>query len=478
MLSTSTYYEIVRPNVKNFIKSLRDLGYTFEIAVADILDNSISAGAKTINIYADKNPEMIMSLLDDGLGMNEAELIEAMRLGSKDPDEERMKNDLGRFGMGLKTASFSQCKKITVISKKEGTLSAKQWDLDFVENSEEWQLITPSLNIIKELPLFDELDNLDHGTIVVWESIDAFQPDAFIEIINGLRDHLSLVFHRFLEGDIKGKKINIFVNGNPLLPFDPFNEKNNATQWLPEQKIKFNNSSIRIQPVILPHHSKMSRQEYDKYATTEGYTKSQGFYLYREGRLLIHGTWWGLHKVSDAHRLVRIKIDATNDQDYLWNIDVKKSTASPNKDIRTELKKILDQVLERGSRPYTGRGRKIEDKTTTRFWDIAHSEDEITFSINKKHPLLFQLLNVLEDNQIEILNAYFKGLEAYLPLAAIQSHMMTEPHKIKQESKFSKEEIRDLAIKLKALNLDDLDINEFLKTEIFKHHKELLKDGY
>lgn len=476
MLSKSTYFEIVRPNVKNFIKSLRDVGYTFDIAVADILDNSISAGAKNINIYTDKIPEITMSLLDDGLGMDEAELIEAMRLGSKNPDEDRIKYDLGRFGIGLKTASFSQCKKITVISKKEGTLSAKQWDLDFVENEDEWQLITPSLNKINDLPLFDELNNLDHGTIVVWESIDAFQPDAFIETIDGLRDHLSLVFHRFLEGDVNGKKVNIFVNGNPLLPFNPFNEKNIATQWLPEQKIKLSNSTIRVQPVILPHHSKMTRQEYDKYATTEGYTKSQGFYLYREGRLLIHGTWWGLHKVSDAHRLIRIKIDATNDQDYLWNIDIKKSAAAPNKVIRSELRKILDQVLERGSRPYTGRGRKIEDKTTTHFWDIKHNDDEITFSINQKHPLLDQLLNVLEDYQIEILNSYFKGLEAYLPLAAIQSHMMAEPHKIKQESKFTKEEIRDLAIKLRSLNLNESYINEFLKTEIFKNHKEFLAD--
>lgn len=469
--------DIVRPNVSNFVKSLRDMGYTFEIAVADILDNSISAGAKKILIQADKDPHIILSLMDDGEGMNEAELIEAMRLGSKDPELERLKHDLGRFGMGLKTASFSQCKKVTVISKKNGVITSKQWDLDFVEKEDEWQLITPTLEMIKELPLFEELSRVKNGTIVVWESIDAFQSDAFTETIYNLREHLSLVFHRFLEGDIKGKKIAVSINGNPLLPLNPFNEKNPATQWLPEQKIKMNNSFINVQPVILPHHSKTSRQEYEKYATADGYTKSQGFYLYREGRLLIHGTWWGLHKVSDTHRLVRIKIDATNDQDDLWNIDVKKSMAAPDKVIKTELKKVLDQVLERGSRPFTGRGRKIEDKTTTHFWDVAHNEEEINFLINKQHPLLRQLLRTMDETQLELVTAYFKALEAYLPLTSIQSHMLTTPHKVKQESRFTEEEIIVLAKKLRELDLDDDYINEFLKTELFKNHKELLVDG-
>lgn len=469
--------DVVRPNVSNFVKSLRDMGYTFEIAVADILDNSISAGAKMIHIQADDQPEMCMSLLDNGISMDENELIEAMRLGSKDPAANRSKHDLGRFGMGLKTASFSQCKKVTVVSKREEELSAKQWDLDYIEKTDEWNLITPSESSLISKPLFKDLLQLDTGTLVIWEAIDSFNKDDFIETIFNLREHLSLVFHRFLEGSIVGKKITISINGKHLVPFNPFNEKNLATQRLPEQKIKINKSNITVQPFILPHHSKLSRQDYDKYGTSEGYTKSQGFYLYREGRLLIHGTWWGLHKVSDAHRLVRIRIDANNDQDYLWNIDVKKSTAAPNKIIRTELNKILSQVLERGSRPYTGRARKVEDKITTRFWDVVLSEDEISFVINKQHPLLETVISSINKEQIEILQAYFKGLEAYLPIMSIQSHLITTPHKVKQESRITEDEVRDLAEKLKAMNLGEEYINSLLKTELFKNHKGLLKNG-
>lgn len=477
MTTVSINTEIVRPNVKNFIKSLRDMGYTFEIAVADILDNSISAKAKNIQIFTDSETEMILSILDDGTGMSESELVEAMRLGSKNPDESRQKHDLGRFGLGLKTASFSQCKKVTVITKKDGVLSARRWDLDYIEQTDEWHLITPSELELITLPFYTEINKMKHGTIVVWESIDAIKKDNFIADIYNLRDHLSLVFHRFLEGSIRGKKIKITVNNKSLDAFNPFNEKNDATQCMFEQKFTIGKAHITVQPFILPHHNKMSRQEYERYATAEGYTKSQGFYLYREGRLLIYGTWWGLHKVSDAHRLVRIRIDVSNDQDDLWQIDIKKSMANPNYLIKNELKKILNQVLERGSRPYTGRGKKIEDKTTTKFWELMHIDDGIRFSINKEHPLLLQILDMGDEMQKSLLKSYLKGLEAYLPLAAIQSHMMTEPHKIQQDNALNYDEIYDLAQKLKQLNLDEDYINLILKTEMFKNHRGLLLDG-
>ena len=167
------------------------------------------------------------------------------------------------------------------------------------------------------------------------------------------------------------KSFNIYLNDNVIKPFNPFNEKHLATQELANEKIKFNECTISIRPYILPHHSKLSQQEYEKYATEEGYTKSQGFYLYRANRLLIHGTWWGLHKLIDAHKLVRIKIDISNDIDNFWGIDVKKSTANPVSEIKSDLKRIINQVTEKGSRPYTGRGKKIKDKSTIRFWEIT-----------------------------------------------------------------------------------------------------------
>jgi len=148
---------VVNPNVGNLITSLRDIGYTFEIAVADVIDNSISAHAKNIHIFAVTHPSTIVSILDDGKGMTNEELIEAMRLATQNPLNVRSEFDLGRFGLGLKTASFSQCKKLTVASKKNGVFSIKQWDLDFISDQNEWVLITPDLDSYQALPSFQNL---------------------------------------------------------------------------------------------------------------------------------------------------------------------------------------------------------------------------------------------------------------------------------------------------------------------------------
>jgi hypothetical protein len=308
------------PNIGNFVKSLRDIGYTLEIAVADILDNSISANASHIQIHTVPNPEMIFCILDDGNGMTEYELVEAMRLSSKNPDDIRDVKDLGKFGLGLKTASFSQCKKLTVLSKQNNVISIKQWDLDYIADKNDWLLITPDLSDFKNIPLFDEFNNAETGTLVVWQNIDNYE-ENFSDSINKIILHSSLVFHRFLEDSFNRLKISF--NGNNLTPFNPFNIAHSATQEKPSEIIRIDNSEIEISPYILPHHSKVSQQEWERYATEDGYIKSQGFYLYRAKRLLIYGTWWRMHKATDAHKLVRIKIDIPNNQDKYWGIDIK-----------------------------------------------------------------------------------------------------------------------------------------------------------
>lgn len=465
--------QIVNPDVSNFVKSLRDIGYTFEIAVADIVDNSIDANAKNIRIHAVAEPDLYFSMLDDGIGMSNKELIEAMRLATKDPEIKRDKDDLGKFGLGLKTASFSQCKKLTVLSKKGGVISAKQWDLDYISNNNEWLLITPDVESIYKLPLVKELDNQEHGTLVIWQNLDRYEKNNFSDIIYRLRKHLSLVFHCFLEGIKNSKKLNISINDNMLKPFNPFNIKHPATQQLAIEKIKIYDSIITIQPFILPHHSKVSQQEYENYATEDGYTRSQGFYLYRANRLLIYGTWWGLHKVVDAHKLVRVKIDIPNNQDYYWGIDIKKYSANPAPEIKNDLKRIIRQVTEKGSRVYTGRGRKIHDRTTKRFWEMEPCAEGFRFVLNQDHPILKRIMNRLEGEQLELFNFYLKGIQAYLPLETIQAQLQQCPHKIRQETTLTKAEINILAEKLKSSELDKDYIDDLLKTELFKNYKEM-----
>lgn len=458
------------PNVGNFVKSLRDIGYTFEVAVADVLDNSISAGSNHIQIYSVSKPELIFCMLDDGFGMTEVELVEAMRLSSRSPDDERSKEDLGKFGLGLKTASFSQCKKLTVLSKKNNSVSIKQWDLDYISAKNDWLLITPDFNDFNDTPLMDKFNDLEHGTLVVWQTIDQLEYDSFSDNMDKVIKHLSLVFHRFLESSFN--RIKITFNNNELKPFNPFNLSHSATQEKPEEVINIHDSQITITPFVLPHHSKVSQQEWDRYATEDGYIKSQGFYLYRAKRLLIYGTWWGMHRATDAHKLVRIKIDIPNDQDEYWGIDIKKSHAKPRADIKNRLRAIIQKSTELGSRPYTGRGRKITDKTTTKFWQKIPDGNEFHFGLNRDHPL-YQQIKASPDP--DLLDVYLKGLEAYLPLDAIQAHLQQNPHEIKQKLALSDKDIETLALQLKEQGLDEEYIARLLKTEIFKNNKELLK---
>lgn len=466
--------EIVQPNLKNFIKSLRDVGYTFEIAVADVLDNSISANATSVQIHTVVYPNLLFCMLDNGAGMSDIELSEAMRLATKNPDDPRDSKDLGRFGLGLKTASFSQCKKLTVLSRKDNITSVKRWDLDYISLQNEWQLITLNSIECEQYPLYEELQRSHSGTLIVWEDIDRYSSDTFSHIIDRLRKHLSLVFHRFLEGWSGVKRLQISINNNQLIPFDPFNSDHKYTKVITTEKVQCFDSIIEVTPYILPHHKNLSQQEWEEFSTEDGYIKSQGFYFYRANRLLIYGTWWGLHKAIDAHKLVRIKIDITNNQDKYWGIDIKKSTANPISEIRHDLKRIINEVVKEGVKPFYKRGAHIKDKTITRFWNIIPVNSEVYFAINKEHPIYQKISEMLSIENLYLFNSYIKGVEAYLPLEAIQSFLQQNPYQIKQEQIMSNDDIKILAIKLRESNLSQEYIESLLKTELFKNRKELL----
>lgn len=457
--------EIVAPNVANFITSIRDVGYNLEIAVADIIDNSITAKAKKIEISILINPTLKIEIFDDGYGMLEEELVEAMRLGSKSPLEKRDKNDLGRFGLGLKTSSFSQCKKLTVFTKKNDILSNRQWDLDFLKKVNEWQLKQLNENEVREgnYELLFELNKKKSGTLIIWENIDRFSKEDVPNLIDILRNHLSLTFHKFIEKN----KISIKINENKLEAFNPFNVNHPATQQLKKENIIMGNGEkIIITPYVLPHHSKVSQSEYERYGTEEGYLKSQGFYLYRANCLLIHGTWFGLHRISDAHKLVRIEIDISNTNDLDWGIDIKKSTAKPISSIKDQLKKIIKEITLVGSKVYTGRGKKIEDKNIEKFWNLyAEENGKISFRLNLENKIYKKLIENLTENEMELLEMYLNYVQDYIPLNAILAQLQQNPHKVVQRNEISTERKESLKKELLALGIDMDYIN---KLEIFK----------
>ena len=385
------------------------------------------------------------AVIDDGSGMVKDELINAMRFGSINPLETRTMEDLGRFGLGMKTASFSQCRHLTVISKKDEQISCCEWDLDKLSQPDntEWTLGISGLAAIHNRNVLNSIFNetlahFDSGTIVFWEDFDRIkeqvlwskQESHLNALVDDTRKHLELVFHRYLSPDPGKKKVNIAVNGDELIAFNPFNPRNLATQELAEQRIVLDGEIITVQPYILPHHNKVSRQEYIQYSGEGGYLHNQGFYIYRNRRLIIKGTWFRLIKKEELNKLIRVRVDIPNSLDYLWKLDVKKSQAFPPETIRNELKQVINKIEVSGRRVYRQRGHKLSTKITTPVWNRIASAGTISYQINREHPLVKELLDNVPLSQKILLQNLITMFESSFPTDLFFHDIASQPEQI------------------------------------------------
>lgn len=378
------------PHAAALIEGLRDIGYSLETAISDIIDNSITAGARRIQIITETfAEEPHIAVVDDGDGMSEEELIAAMRPGSRNPLATRDEPDLGRFGLGLKSASFSQCRRLTVVSRKGGRTSTAVWDLDDVAERNEWAVQLPD-----DASAVPEVDKLgESGTLVLWQKLDrltgGFTHNAAkrAEVINQriaeTERHLRLVFHRFMEDS---KPLRILLNGRLLRPLDPFAQKNPATISDPEEKLTLIRGEVEIQSFTLPHHKQMSKTDWEDIAGPEGHLKSQGFYLYRGRRLILHGTWFGLCRQSELTKLSRVRIDIPNSMDADWKIDVKKSSAQLPPIVRDRLRKVIERIQDGSKRTYRKRGQKLVDHERLPMWHRIQADGQIRYRPNTDHP--------------------------------------------------------------------------------------------
>lgn len=396
------------PSPAALIESLRSIGYTIETALADIIDNSISAEASDIEVrflWDEYTPWI--AVLDNGFGMTADELRAAMRFGSTSPTETRAKDDLGRFGLGMKTASISQCRNLTVCSKSEGEMSAYQWDLDrIVENdSNDWLLAVLDNQAISEDILLnqlasDYLQNRNSGTIVLWRQLDATMAGTatidcerkFSELMSSSRSHIETVFHRFLSPSTGKKSVNITFNNSPLTAFNPFGPAIPARQEKQLEKISLHGEIIKIQPYILPHQNKVSKTEYDKYSGEGGYLQNQGFYVYRNRRLIMKATWFRLIKKEELNKLVRVQIDIPNSLDHLWAINVHKSQVTPPEVVRKELKKIIQRISGAGKQVYRRKATTLQNRNLTPVWAREVIDGKISYAVNEDHPLVNDVL--------------------------------------------------------------------------------------
>lgn len=432
----SRFHELP-PSASSLAISLRDLGYSLETAVADIVDNSIDACSSEINIICDLSLEPpALCIIDNGNGMTLNELISALRHGATGTHSERLPTDLGRFGLGLKTASFSQAKKLTVVSRKNGETNGAEWDLDRVVQEDRWLIEELTDSHFARIPHIDLLP--DHGTMVVWSSLDRlFEDEVGLhrdELVNAklanLRDHLSLVFHRFLEGDAHTGKLSILVNRIELEPFDPFCRDNKATQRLPKDVVPVQGHRVEIESYILPHHSRLSEKEYRYYSNRSDFISNQGAYVYRNCRLMAWGDWFRLVPKGESTKLGRVKIDFPSALDEAWTIDIKKSRAHPPRAVKNHLRQILQKITGAATSVHKSRGKKLYEENVCPLWERYADQGKIKYVLNSDHPLIFQLRNSVDPACQEHLATLLEAIPASLPIDYIYSDYSIEPRSL------------------------------------------------
>lgn len=471
------------PFAPTLMESTRAIGYSTKTAIADIIDNSISAEAK--NIELDFNPDQnpFVSILDDGFGMTENEVIAAMQYGSKNPLDNRSINDLGRYGLGLKTASLSQCRKLTVISKKNNSISGCQWNLDHIKKQQSWSLIILNYQEILKYPNFNKLNLLKSGTLVIWQDLDKFflkNRNISSVIANKCIEtsaHLSLVFHRYLNGEKGLVKIDIKINDKSIKGKDPF-IKNKSEQAMAEEIIVINGEKIIVKPYILPHTSKLTQSEIKELNNDDSLKKYQGFYVYRNKRLLIWGTWFNLLKQSKTTKLARVQIDIPNTLDDLWTLDVKKSTATPPNEVKKHLAHIINKIANTSKRPLTYRGKKELNDDTINFWSRLITRDGgIEYCINKDHPYIQSFLknNTKISKELDFLLNY---ISKTLPINSI-SLDLNQDHKINEDNESDYENILQNLKKLinSEIELKDQLLNVLIKTQPFCNYKNEIEES-
>jgi hypothetical protein len=414
------------------LESMRAIGYSFESALADIIDNSISAGARNIEVRFSPYGEPYVAVIDDGCGIPAGKIVAAMRHGSADPRVQRSRSDLGRFGLGLKTASLSQCRRLTVVSNTNGGLNAKRWDLDVIGQREDWILLGLAEAAIRSLPHISELMELPSGTMVLWQNFDRLSAgeisieSALGQRMDDAREHLALVFHRFLSPEKPYLPLKILLNGNAVAALDPFLMSHRGTQALPEEQIEIDGQLVAIAPFILPHITKLSIADLTTAGGEDGLRRNQGFYVYRNRRLIIWGSWFRLIRQEEITKLARVRIDIPNTLDHLWTIDVRKSTAYPPQPVRDRLKTIISRIAESSRRVYTFRGRKAANDGVLHAWERLTTRAGVEYAINREHPLIKAVEAITDDHYQQLIQRLLRTIETTFPFDAAYADMASE----------------------------------------------------
>lgn len=412
------------PFAPTLMESTRHIGYSIESAVADIVDNSISAGANSVKIEFVAGSSPYLYILDNGDSLSKADLLNAMKYGSKSPTDIRSTIDMGRFGLGLKTASLSQCRCLTVVSKKDNQISGCRWDLDYVISKGSWALQVFDTEDLHNLPGYALLQQESKGTLVLWERLDmalagATNVDRQVSRkLTDISEHLSLVFHRYLTGERGIHRVCIGINGVDIEPVDPF-LVTRSEKVMQTETIVIENSPVEITAYILPHISRLSSQELKSLGGEEGLRKRQGFYVYRNKRLIIGGTWFKLTRQDELYKLARVQVDIPNTLDHLWNLDIKKSIAKPPEEVAKNLQRIIEKITSGSKRTYQFRGRKEVDESISHVWERQTTREGVKYLISRENSYIVSMKKELDSKRCSYFEELLRLIESSIPVYTI-----------------------------------------------------------
>ncbi len=483
--------KIENPPVANYlIGSMRYMGYSFEDSVADVIDNSISAMAKNIRVLFTMDPEkLFVGILDDGYGMSNKELFHAMCYGSQASEIERNITDLGRFGLGMKSASLSQCKIMTVVSRINGKDSAYRWDYDEVSkktNYGKWFVLKLEQEEIRELSCYEELSRQKNGTLVLWENFDViskasggFVYESLTKHRNNLLSQLALTYHRFIFED----GLKIFVNHAEVKALDPFLTKRSDNPWgtLKQPLIDSYGKEhfVEITPYKLPYVSNMTDEEKRAIGGDDKMNKMQGYYIYRGKRLIKYGTWFGTprHEVS---KYGRVKVDIPNNMDDIWKIDVMKRNAIIPRELSRLLEKTIGSLIEKSTKQTKFRGQPVTPKSKdfVYVWDRIESRNGFySYKINRNNCFTKAVFDQISDESKTSLEMLLKQIEQNIPVHQI--HLDHDENRIELDKDFDINDLFEQAVMtvefLHTTGLDyKLAVLKILQCSQFKNNDSLI----
>lgn len=358
--------EQVVPAAARTILSLRDVGYELPQAIADLVDNSISAGARSVSVDLQfDGTDSWIRIADDGCGMDTATLTESLRYGSARAYDS---NDLGKFGFGLKTASTSQCRRVVVASRRalgRARIEVRALDLEHIEQTNRWEILVVEPADRRE-HLIEPLKQ-HTGTVVLWEDLDrildykdpwgAWAKRKMIEHADGIAEHLGMVFHRFLDGQIPGHKLEIRVNGAVVEPWDPFCGGEKATTALPEHDFRVASENgmgiVHVRPYVLPDKSEFSdTAAWQRASGPLKWNRQQGLYIYRANRLIQWGGWSRIRTLDEHTKLARVAVDFTPNLDAAFGINISKAVVKLPIDLRDDIEPAISQLARIAQQRY------------------------------------------------------------------------------------------------------------------------------